>query len=108
MIPRSCRWLAFFSLLAAALCSAQPSVQRQTSIRNDARKTLHPIPRSIYGTFLEPNGNSIYGGLWAELLQNPSFEANLWVPTQISDMIKERPELAKASNLNLPLPWEPL
>ena len=108
MIPRSCRWLAFFSLLAAALCSAQPSVQRQTSIRIDARKTLHPIPRSIYGTFLEPIGNSIYGGLWAELLQNPSFEANLWVPTQISDMIKERPELAKASNLNLPLPWEPL
>ena len=82
--------------------------QRDTSIRINAARTLHSIPRSIYGTFLEPIGNSIYGGLWAEILQNPSFEANLWVPSQIVDMIKERPELAKSSGMTLPLPWEPL
>ena len=38
------------------------------------------IPRTIFGTFLEPIGNSTYNGLWAELLQNPSLEAGMWSP----------------------------
>ena len=88
--------------------AAQLPQRENTSIRINAARTLHSIPRSIYGTFLEPIGNSIYGGLWAEILQNPSFEANLWVPSQIVDMIKERPELAKSSGMTLPLPLEPL
>jgi alpha-N-arabinofuranosidase len=93
------------------LCLSQAAVAesgRETSIHIDARKTLHPIPRTIYGTFLEPIGNSVYNGLWAEVLENPSFEANLWTPSQIAETIKDRPELAKSSNLALPLPWEPV
>ena len=66
------------------------------------------IPRTIFGTFLEPIGNSIYGGLWAELLQNPSFEGNLWSAGGIQRMIHDEPPLARASELGLPLPWEPL
>jgi len=96
------------SVLVVQLWAAQLPQREDTSIRINAARTLHSIPRSIYGTFLEPIGNSIYGGLWAEILQNPSFEANLWVPSQIADMIKERPELAKSSGMTLPLPWEPL
>jgi alpha-N-arabinofuranosidase len=38
------------------------------------KRASYKIPRSIYGAFLEPIGNSIYSGLWAELLENPSFE----------------------------------
>jgi alpha-N-arabinofuranosidase len=67
-----------------------------------------PIPRTIFGTFLEPIGNSTYNGLWAELLENPSFEAGLWSPEKISEMLRERPELRHASDLALPLPWQPL
>ena len=81
---------------------------KQASIQIHAQKTLHTIPRSIYGTFLEPIGNSTYNGLWAEILQNPSFEENLWEAKQVAEMIKDRPSLARSSGMALPLPWEPL
>lgn len=66
------------------------------------------IPRTIFGTFLEPIGNSTYGGLWAELLRNPSFESGLWDAPHIAQMMREEPSLARASQLGLPIPWEPL
>jgi alpha-N-arabinofuranosidase len=75
---------------------------------NAAQRIGAPIPRTIFGTFLEPIGNSTYNGLWAELLQNPSFESGLWAPEKISDMLRENPELRQAGDLGLPLPWEPL
>ncbi|MGC9224510.1 MAG: hypothetical protein ACP5E2_11320 [Terracidiphilus sp.] len=65
------------------------------------------IPRTIFGTFLEPIGNSTYNGLWAELLQNPSFEAGLWSAQHEAAMLRETPELRRASQLALPLPWLP-
>src|ERR1035437_10788305 len=66
------------------------------------------IPRTIFGTFLEPYGNSTYNGLWAELLQNPSLESGLWSPGQIAGMLHDNPELRQAGDLGLPTPWEPL
>ena len=66
------------------------------------------IPRTIFGTFLEPIGNSTYNGLWAELLENPSFEAGLWSPDKMAQMLHDNPELRRASDLALPLPWEPM
>ena len=66
------------------------------------------IPKTIFGTFLEPIGNSTYNGLWAELLRNPSFEAGMWSPAAQDRLSREDPELVRASRLALPLPWEPL
>ena len=66
------------------------------------------LPKTIFGTFLEPIGHSIYGGLWAEVLENPSFEENLWSAGAIRDMVAADPDLVDASALGLPLPWEPL
>ncbi len=78
-------------------------------IEIDAAKPAgYQIPRTIYGTFLEPIGRSTYGGLWAQLLENPSFEAGLWSVDQIRRMVDQQPDLARASRLGLPLPWEPL
>jgi alpha-N-arabinofuranosidase len=83
-----------------------PSV---ATIEVDASKVeSQPIPRTIFGTFLEPIGNSTYNGLWAELLENPSFEAGLWSPEKTADMMRERPELRRSSSVAIPLPWEPL
>jgi alpha-N-arabinofuranosidase len=80
-----------------------------TSISVDAsRPAGGKIPRSIFGTFLEPIGNSTYGGLWAEILQNPSFEGGLWSAQRIAEMIRDEPLLARSSEMALPLPWEPL
>jgi alpha-N-arabinofuranosidase len=66
------------------------------------------IPRTIFGTFLEPIGNSTYNGLWAELLQNPSFESGLWSAQREAAMLRETPQLRRASQLALTLPWLPL
>ncbi len=75
---------------------------------NAARRADYKIPRTIYGTFLEPIGNSIYGGVWAQVLENPSFEENLWNAQNIRGRIQREPYLVRASELGLPLPWEPL
>ena len=73
-----------------------------------AKRAGYTLPRTIFGSFLEPIGNSTYNGLWAEALQNPSFEENLWGAREVERMVKEEPQLAKSSQLGLPLPWEPL
>ena len=82
--------------------------QTDAVVEVDAAKVLHTIPRTIYGTFLEPIGRSLYGGLWAQILENPSFEDNLWSARRVSQMVSQRAELVQASNIGLPLPWEPL
>lgn len=67
-----------------------------------------PIPRTIFSSFLEPIGNSTYNGLWAEIIQNPSFENGLWSTATVRNMVSADPELLAASQLSLPVPWEPL
>jgi len=86
----------------------EPIPQTATIEVNAAQVGMQEIPRTIFGTFLEPIGNSTYNGLWAELLQNPSFEAGLWSPAQTERLLHDTPELRQASDLMLPLPWEPL
>lgn len=99
---------------AAAMClRAQVTVTEQIPknavIDVDAAQPLgEPIPRTIFGTFLEPIGNSTYNGLWAEILENPSFESGLWSSRKVSDMLHDRPELQQAGDVDLPIPWEPL
>jgi alpha-N-arabinofuranosidase len=94
-------------------CGAQIIIEKpipsRAQIDIDAGKNAGaPIPRTIFGSFLEPIGNSTYNGLWAELLVNPSLEENLWSATNLTALVHERPELKEASALALPLPWEPL
>jgi alpha-N-arabinofuranosidase len=91
------------------LLSLTPALAQDAEIHvNAGRKLDFEIPRSIYGTFLEPIGDSIYGGLWAQILANPSLEGGLWSLTRIRDMAEANPALYRASDLDLPLPWEPL
>jgi alpha-N-arabinofuranosidase len=100
-------------LLCAMYLRAQITVTgpipQNVVIDVDAAKPVgEAIPRTIFGTFLEPIGNSTYNGLWAEILENPSFESGLWSSQKIADMLRERPELRRAGDVGLPLPWEPL
>src|ERR1700731_3558234 len=95
------------SLSSAAFAQTQPAAE--TKIQVDATKTRnYTVPRSIFGTFLEPIGNSTYNGLWAELLENPSFEDNPWSAGAIHRMLEREPSLMRSSQMGLPLPWEPL
>jgi len=90
----------------ATLEASKPS---ETTIHVNVSKPLgFKIPPTIFGTFLEPIANSTYGGLVAEVLQNPSFEEGLWDASHIKQLFAEEPSLIRASALGLPLPWEPL
>src|SRR5205807_6554932 len=41
---------------------------------NAGERAAFRVPRAIYGTFLEDIGHSVFGGVSAELLDNPSLE----------------------------------
>ena len=97
-----CKWLAV-PLLAASLFA-----QTDARIDIDATKAVHDVPRTIFGGFLEPMRTGVQGGLWAQILDNPSLEGNLWSPVAIAHIIEGRPELARSSSTGLPLPWESL
>jgi alpha-N-arabinofuranosidase len=86
-------WLGAASVLCAGnlfgqITVLEPIPQTATIDVNAAAVGGEAIPRTIFGSFLEPIGNSTYNGLWAEIL-------------------RERPELVRASSEGLPLPWEP-
>jgi alpha-L-arabinofuranosidase len=82
---------------------------QEATIQVDARKVVHPVPRTIFSGFMEPLRSATYGGgLWAQLIENPSFEENLWGANSIVHMVRGRPELGRSSALALPLPWESL
>ena len=104
--------VALFAILSIAaqaqITIVKPIPQTATIDVYAAQVDPHSIPRTIFGTFLEPIGNSTYNGLWAEILQNASFEAGLWSPDHVAAMLRESPELVRSSGLGVPLPWQPL
>jgi alpha-L-arabinofuranosidase len=96
-------------LCTGLLAQSRRDGRTEVTLRINASTTAdYKIPRSIFGTFLEPIGNSIYNGLWAQILQNPSFEDGLWSAKNVATMLSAEPMLARASELSLPVPWEPL
>jgi alpha-L-arabinofuranosidase len=67
------------------------------------------VPATIFGSFLEPIGYSINGGVVAEILTNGSLESGLWNHTNLENMFRDQPELIESTNsTGIPLPWEPL
>lgn len=112
MFTRKRLYLPPLLLALALLLQPQVTTSQETSIPAsidvNAKAVEHEIPATLFGTFLEAIGRSIYGGLWAEILQNPSLEADLWSAGNIRAMLTHDPELAEASSFGLPLPWEPL
>jgi alpha-N-arabinofuranosidase len=97
--------LRFAAALALMVSAAAQDVTVQV---NAARTAGYKVPRTIYGTFLEPIGNSTYGGLWAQVLENPSLEESLWSTEQLRRKLDANPAFYRSSQLGLPLPWEPL
>ncbi len=101
--------VALCAMGTAAQITIDEPIPRVATIHVDAARPVgSEIPRTIFGTFLEPIGNSTYNGLWAEILENPSLEMGLWDARHVQQMLSAYPELARASELDLPLPWEPL
>lgn len=96
--------------LACCQMSEPPSgtQNKPIVIRVSRPDTRQEIPSTLFGSFLEPIGHSTYGGLWANVVENPSFEEGLWSAENLEAEWNSRPELRTASSLGLPTPWEPL
>jgi len=61
---------AWFDDLKLELVSAR---ELKPAVTIDAAKTREPMPDLIYGQFIEHLGRSIYGGIWAEMLEDRKF-----------------------------------
>ena len=105
----------FLSLLLAAGNVRGQSVSRYVvTTRPEASIEIHAaetapfrIPRTVYGTFLEDIGNSIFGGVSAQLLDNPSLESYDASLPYLRDHFSA-PDFIRSSRDGLPLPWLPL
>src|SRR3954463_12148361 len=65
-----------FSLATAAffaLSTTLMGADTEVKLTLDTAKTGAPISKYIYGQFVEHLGRSIYGGLWAEMLEDRKF-----------------------------------
>ena len=66
----------FCAILSASIASPaqdQPAAIEPTIITIDASQTGPAINPHIYGQFIEHLGRSIYGGIWAEMLEDRKF-----------------------------------
>jgi alpha-L-arabinofuranosidase len=96
--------------LAASFAQISPShpMPQTVTVQVGAEGTER-VPDTIFGSFLEPIGDSINQGLAAEILVNGSLEAGLWNHTNLENMFRDEPELIDASSeTGIPLPWRPL
>ena len=79
------------------------------TIAVDAAAQGREVPDTLFGSFLEPIGNSINNGIDAQILVNRSLEGGLWNHVNLENLYREQPELIASSNeTGIPLPWLPL
>ncbi|MGD8500675.1 MAG: alpha-L-arabinofuranosidase C-terminal domain-containing protein, partial [Phycisphaerales bacterium] len=68
------RLICVVFLIATVLAGVSPPVAAQkAAVEVDAGKTGEPISKFIYGQFIEHLGRCIYGGIWAEMLEDRKF-----------------------------------
>ncbi|MGH9859123.1 MAG: alpha-L-arabinofuranosidase C-terminal domain-containing protein, partial [Candidatus Acidiferrales bacterium] len=79
---------AWFDNLKLELISARAL---RPSLTIHAAKTREPMPDLIYGQFIEHLGRSIYGGIWAEMLEDRKFHST------VGETRRDR--------LHVPSPW---
>ena len=63
----------FLPIVAVCMCAPIGSWGAPLQIAIDTGKTGAPISRYIYGQFIEHLGRGVYGGLWAEMLDDRKF-----------------------------------
>jgi alpha-N-arabinofuranosidase len=71
-----CTCLLAAGILAGCQQQQKPAVTtgaKQISVAIDADKAGEPISKYIYGQFIEHLGRCIYGGIWAEMLEDRKF-----------------------------------
>jgi alpha-N-arabinofuranosidase len=104
-----CLAVSAVPLACPQMSESSPELQdKPIVIRVSHPDTRQEIAPTLFGSFLEPIGHSTYGGLWANVVENPSFEEGLWSGENLETLWNSHAELRAASSLGLPTPWEPL
>src|SRR5882757_7995948 len=65
--------VAFLALVAAVRADEAPANIAPIHVTINAEKTGPPINPFIFGQFIEHLGRCIYGGIWAEMLEDRKF-----------------------------------
>jgi alpha-L-arabinofuranosidase len=65
-----------------------PARAKETQVTVDLNKTTEPISKYIYGQFIEHLGRCIYGGIWAEMLEDRKFYYSVTGEAPAWDMYK--------------------
>lgn len=103
---------ALLSLCYLAAAGAQVTVitpMPQTVTVHVSPTGKETVPPALFGSFLEPIGNSINHGITSEILTNPSLESGLWNHVNLENLFREQPELIESTNqTGIPLPWQSL
>jgi alpha-N-arabinofuranosidase len=74
-----CLAVSAVPLACPQMSESSPELQdKPIVIRVSHPDTRQEIAPTLFGSFLEPIGHSTYGGLWANVVENPSFEEGLW------------------------------
>ncbi|WP_163326068.1 alpha-L-arabinofuranosidase C-terminal domain-containing protein [Draconibacterium mangrovi] len=78
-------------LLTLMFCLAFiQNVVAQVQITVDANKKDKPISRNLFGLFTEHLGRNVYGGAWAQLVENPEFVPASYWPVRDYGNLMER------------------
>jgi len=92
-------WVAASSLVAQ---EAHSNAGAPAEVTIDVSKTREPISPYIYGQFIEHLGRCIYGGIWAEMLDDRKFYFPVPAPGEIWRETREHARVLAAS------PWKVL
>ena len=72
-------------LLAGLACSARTQQPESIAYTVDPAQVIGRVDAGIYGQFLEHIFNSVHGGLWGDLILNPSLESTSGGGWEITD-----------------------
>ena len=101
-------FLVIGSLAAQSLSSYVRTDKPEAVIEIRAgQQSSFRIPRTVYGIYTENVGNEIYGGVSAQLLENPSLE-DYHASLRVMNARFSDPAFVESVTEGLPLPWQPL
>ncbi len=105
----SAAFFPFIGVLAAQSLSSYLRTDKTEAVIEirAGQQSSFRIPRTVYGIYTENVGNEIYGGLAAQLLENPSLEDFHATPQAMNARFAD-PAFTESMTQGLPLPWQPL
>ena len=65
--------MILLALILIPMMPANADPMKPFTVRIDTSNTVEPISTLIYGQFIEHLGRCIYGGIWAEMLEDRKF-----------------------------------